>query len=418
MRGGELLEKMEYVDWELVEAAERGPARRKGAFSKAWGLAALGAAALCLCIAAGASFPWQTGLPWATRSPGQGRPILEWREDFAPEDYFLYQGSGSEGMSSGGQADQSVAVLPYSGTRYFSDERERLEAEGVIPVMEGHPIFACSVHYNEDGSIYSVEFSWHRDPSGSTLEDYSQLEITAGYQEVEQISCCVEVALDEDGNIVEPAVTVTKRDGIPIIAEGWENREKTMTFQNDSGWYQISGSWNDSYQEVVGLLDWIWEHPIDFSRFPMEAGDDYTMVPLEECPEAFADCLPDFAAYGFLEYETHVSLKNGEPVYFGGLYVAHVSPEQMEDLQFYEVEGHTAIDWYIEAEPDVYDLQDCIGTLEELTRKQVFAELEKGGMERGSQVSFLQGENVVTVYPDSAEEAWMLIQSLQESTLP
>lgn len=56
--------------------------------------------------------------------------------------------------------------------------------------------------------------------------------------------------IDDNGNIIPPAVTVTERDGIQIIAEGKENWKKTITFQNDSGWYQMKGSFNDNYTAV------------------------------------------------------------------------------------------------------------------------------------------------------------------------
>lgn len=148
------------------------------------------------------------------------------------------------------------------------------------------------------------------------MDDYSDLKVTAGYQEVPALEDYIYVETDGEGNILEPAVTVTERDGVQIVAEGRENRNKSLTFETDSGWYRIEGSFNDGYAAVAELLDWVWKHPIDFARFPIEAGDAYDYVPLADCPDAFSEYLPDFAAFGFTELETHVTLKTVRPLHW------------------------------------------------------------------------------------------------------
>ena len=34
--------------------------------------------------------------------------------------------------------------------------------DGVIPIIDDYPLFDCMVNYNEDGSINSLIFSWHK----------------------------------------------------------------------------------------------------------------------------------------------------------------------------------------------------------------------------------------------------------------
>lgn len=343
-----------------------------------------GVAAACVCVLAVGAVML---LGYGKEKP---HTVLSWSAGFRAEDYFKYSAVSSAGESAiGSLAD--VASL-YAQTRYFSDERAQLEAEGGIPVLDSHPLFDCAVHYNADGSIFSVEFSWHR---RGELEDYSDLKMIAGYEEVKQVKDCIYVEMDENGNIVEPAITVTRRDGVEIVAEGRENRDKTITFQNESGWYQITGSWNDSYESVVLLLDWLWEHPVDFTRYPLEAGDEYTICPLTEYPEAFAGYLPDFAAFGYSEGETYLSLKNGFLVRFEGHYAAHGEEE--------------VIHWCLETEPDCYELARCTGALSELTEQMVTDVLAKE-----SSISFTWDGYCVTVYPKSAKEAWELIASLRD----
>ena len=344
-------------------------------------------AAACLCLVL-------LGV-WAARRAGTAdRPVLIWNDDFQAEDYFKYSGTGTGGVSSIVEAD-SQFMAPFAETRVFSDWREELEAGGVIPVVDTHPLFDCSAHYNEDGSLYSLELSWRRRDGG-----YSDLSITAGYQEVPQITDCIFVEIDENGNIVEPSVTVTERDGIPIVAEGRPNQSKTLTFQNDTGWYQIKGSWEDSYEAVVALLDWLWEHPIDFSHFPIDVGDKYDHLyeegGLADIPEAFAAHVPDLAALGYETEAQWLTLKNGEPVYFEGSYRSADVP---------------TLSWSVNAEPDYEDRRRVVGKLEDLTYNRV-AEIRS----REQSIYFAWDGYIVAVYIGSAgtaEDLWQVIRSAQ-----
>ena len=313
-------------------------------------------------------------------------------------------GGGKGGEATGGQI-KSNSLCPYAETRYFSDQQEQLEAENVIPSMEEHPIFTCAAHYNEDGSLYSLVFQWHREG-----EHYSNLQITVAEQPIEEPNDCILVEVDENGQPIETKPTIIERDGVSITTEGKEDQEKTMTFQNDSGWYQIAGSWNDTFSDLDGLLDWVLAHPVDLSRFPIEAGDNYQSCPLAEKPNAFANYLPDFAGYGFVEEEAHLNLKNGTPVRFEGHYVAHVDKALVESGTYYDTEGYTLMHWCFETEPNVYDFQNSAGELKDLTKKQVLNILEKE-----SSITFTWDGYATTVFPQKADEAWMLIQSLQDS---
>lgn len=171
------------------------------------------------------------------------------------------------------QVTQSEAILPDDGLerRDFSDQRAALEEAGVIPVIGDHPEVSFWAKYNEDGSLQYAELLWmRRDEQG--LEHYSDLRVRSGPEPVEIIQDCILIELDEDGNVIEPTVTVTERDGVNIVAEGHDGIEKTLTFRTEHGWYQISGSWNDDFEPVVALLDWFWAHPIDYGAFARENG--------------------------------------------------------------------------------------------------------------------------------------------------
>jgi hypothetical protein len=370
--------------------------------------------AACLCLLAlGAYFalgifmPGVTGRPGVTDKPGvTGKPVIQWSKNFKADNYFKYND-----MEDGGGASSSSsfadAALPYQETRSFSGMRERLEAEGVIPAMPGHPLYDCGVNYNADGSIYSLSFLWHsRNP-----DVYSDLSITAGYQEVEKITDCIFIEVDDNGNIVEPAVTVTERDGVRIVAEGNANRDKTLTFQNENGWYQIEGSWNDGYTEMAALLDWVWEHPVDFSLFPIDAGDNFTYTGLGETPGAFAGYIPDFYALGYFMESDHLTLKNGVPYAFEGQYIGNVPEESVKDWTFYDYEDWTLIHWCVMTEPEYYYLAESLGDLNELTEQAVYDCFDEPGNQ--SNVSFYWDGLFIKVYANSARELWAVLETLK-----
>ena len=382
------------IDDDMIESTDALRRKKRTRPAIKWG-----AMAACFCLVAAGAFALLRG--------GQDvNTVQSWKEGYTAGDYFRFCVSdGADSASSQSKADESC--LPYAETRSFSDARVELEREGVIPEMETHPLVSFQARYKDDGSLYCVELMWMR-RNAEGLKDYSDLTVTAGYEEVQRIDDCIAIELDEHGKVVEPAVTVTERDGVRIVARGGERTEKTLTFQSENGWYQISGSWNDSYEPVAALLDWFWEHPVDFARFPMEAGDEYTTAPLSEVPEAFADILPDFAAFGFTEESSVVVLKNGVPVHFEGCYVAHADAEKVKEQTYYDTEGYTLMHWCVLAEPDVYDLAKCRGELDTLTEEQV-----RGILENDNRLSFMQDGLLIIVYPDDAREAWELIGSLQ-----
>lgn len=129
-----------------------------------------------------------------------------------------------------------------------------------------------------------------------------------------------------------------------------------MTFQNKYGWYQIAGSWNDSYSDMVMLLDWLWEHPIDFERFPIEKGDNYTYIPFTDYPNAFSGYLPNIKKLGYKKEDESITLKNGIPCSFDGYYLSENLP---------------GFSFHIDTEPDYYEQQEIIGDIESLTLESI-----------------------------------------------
>ncbi|MBD5460618.1 MAG: hypothetical protein HDR26_06710 [Lachnospiraceae bacterium] len=390
MKREELCDAMNLLPDDIIHEAEVVRTRKKRR-NKMW--LKLVSAAACVCLAVvGAVY---------MMSPEEGsRTVLQWSDSFQAEDYFKYNLSYDDTSSIKSLAD---SIIPYAASRYFSDYRAQMEQSGAIPAMPNHPLYSCEVRYNEDGSIFSVTHAWHQ--QGDT---YSDLTITIGYQEVEVIQDCICIEVDENGNIVEPAVTVTERDGIQIVAEGNEGRTKTITFQNDTAWYQITGSWGDGYAPMVALLDWVWEHPVDFEMFAMEKGVEITGIKLADCPEAFAEQIPDFETLGYFLGENYLQLKDGVPYTFEGHYYTGVTPEQVEDGSYFEMDGWAEIHWCIDTQPDYYDLKNCMGDISELEREQIIEALTEN-----SNFSFLLDGVFIKVYCKDAVEAWKAVESIK-----
>lgn len=173
------------------------------------------------------------------------------------------------------QAVIDWAEWPYAYERYFSGDRKALESEGTVPKLK-HSDFFCRGNYTEDRSLYSIEFEWYDDSGepGDPSYTYSRLGIIAAPREITHPGMYIryDVGMSSDAELIEADPTVTVRDGVEIQAKGTKNGDKALAFQNSTGWYQVSGSWEDSVEDMAALLDWLWEHPVDFDRFAMDRG--------------------------------------------------------------------------------------------------------------------------------------------------
>ena len=348
MRGREMLETIENLNPAYIEAASEKPKAKKAVWIK-WG-----AMEACFCLVV-------VGAVYMMSSGAGSRSVLQWSKNFPTADYFKYSAGDDDVSSSNSIADSAIQ---YAETRYFSDYREQMEADGVIPAMPDHPLYDCVVRYKEDGSIFSVTHAWNQ--RGDT---YSDLTITIGYQEVELIQDCITGEVDENGNMVPPS-TVTERDGI-----------------------QIANSWGDGYESMVDLLDWVWEHSVDFEMFTIEQGVETSNVNLADYPGAFADQIPDFEALGYFLGGHYLQLKDGKPYTFEGHYYTGVDPVRVEGGSYLELEGSTEIHWCVNAQPDYCDLQNSMGDISEMTQAQVTEVLTER-----SNFSFMLDDVFVKVY--------------------
>ena len=322
-----LFDSLEHLDAGLIEEAETAPRRKTPWFALA--------AAACVCLIVGflalrqPSAPVVPSTPAEPSAPVETTPgVQSWSESLSAADYFK-NNAQPEGPTAA-PAEASLVMPPWAAVRSLDGERAALEAVGVLPDMPDHPEQSFQAQYSGDGSLYKVVFLWMRRTAGS-LEGYSDLCLTAAPAERHEVS---DVITD-----VETPVTVTERDGIQITAAGCDGQEKTLTWQTDGGWYQVSGCWNDSMEDVVALLDWFWMHPLDLAQFTPPPEEVLREADPADWPDAFANAIPDFAALGYETESERLTLSGDAPVWFEGVYTR----------------GETRIRWTVDTGADADD---------------------------------------------------------------
>lgn len=364
---------LNHLDDDLIQQADAVRSRPSSP-RRPWRRWATLAACLCVVVAAALWF----------QEPGDG--TQQWHTGFDPEDYFA--GSHSlpsqvdrflyrHGPNTSSESSLAESAIPYAEERHFFDQAA-LEAEAVIPSLPDYPLFHCAAQYLEDGSLYSLVFSWQRyDDPDTAQEEYGLLTVTVAPQPIQQPQDALSVTVDEEGNEIPPTQTVTLREGIQIFGQGGSRQEKTLTYETDQGWYQITGSWNDTPQDMAMLLDWFWDHPVDLTQFPMEEGSTFAYThDLTEVPEVFQPCCPDFASFGYYIVSEWMTLKDNVPYSFDGIYAAHVSQEDAKNSTYQSTPGYAEIQLYLSTEPNAYEKAAAIGTLEALTQEDFLAALD------------------------------------------
>lgn len=391
MRSERLQDAIGEVKNEYIEDAEMEVRIKKRTWIR-WA-----AAAACLClIAAGTVF-------FLNKRPASSE-IAQWSEKMTAAEYFRNSGKGN---GSGSSAEADLVMAPYAVAVLFSDERGRLEADGVIPQMTDHPEQSFMAAYNGDGSLYKVDLWWMR--RGESLEEYSDLRLTAAPEELHEISDTVYIPVDEFGNEIPAYVTVTERDGIRIYAEGRENENKTIIWKTDKAWYRISGSFKDSYEDMVALLDWFWAHPLDIALFEGPGEDVLIYTNRAEQPDAFEDIIPGFESLGYAAEFEKVNLGH-----------AYLAPDMTTPVWFEGVytRGDTRIKWTINTGADADAWAANLGRISELTEEKVKTAIEQKGyfnifFDRRASDKLMPCMVTLTVEQGTAEDAWEIIESMR-----
>ncbi len=420
MKSERLLEALGDIRDAYLEDADTAPAAREK--KRPW--LKWGALAACFClIAAGIyAIPRILGRPGveslgdgiganeaAGTVPAETAKVnaQEWTDAMKAGDYFKNSGKKYSGESE--MSSASLVMGPSAVVCSLSEERETFEEAGILPEMPEHAEHSFSASYNGDASLYKVEFHWMRRGRSDdrTVDYYSDLKLTAAPKELHEISDVVYVRTDENGTVIPPYVTVTQRDGVLIYAEGRETEQKTIAWKTDAGWFEVFGSWNDSYEDVVALLDWFFEHPLDLALF--EEPPEGTMIrsTRAEHPDAFSDAIPDFGALGYEAVSELVNLGQygigGEliPVWFEGIYTR----------------GGTVVRWSLSTGADKDAWEACLGRPREVTEEKLAeAMTDKNWVNLFFDWSSDGPALMATVWLESGEVAdlWEIVRSMAE----
>lgn len=356
-----------------------------------------GAVAACLCLLVVGAVKFLGGHPDVPE-------IQQWSESMTAEDYFKNH-EGGKNQSQSSSRSKSMVMPPYAVAVSLDAERNDLETDGLIPAMLDYQEQEFQAEYNGDGSLYKVSFLWmRRDENG--LKNYSDLALTAAPKKLNEQDDVTVVRKDSDGNALPDEITVTERDGIRIVAKGGEHRQKSLSWQTDQGWFQITGSWNDSYEDVVALLDWFWEHPLSLSHFDSFIEGHIVFSSRVQQPEAFQGQIPDFQALGYTTEteKVNLGLRSGEwiPVWFEGVYTR----------------GDTRIRWTISIGADGNAWDACLGRPTEVNEDQI----KNAISQKGTLYLFMDYATdipcMVTLYIEkgTGADAWELIQTVQNKS--
>ena len=397
------------IDERFVAAAEDvRPEKKKGGLPTR----ALASAAACLVLAGGilgamgvhrAREEARIREEDACRTDGPASVLYadaqQWTPSMRAEEYFRNSGKsdGGEAMSSA-----SLAMPPWALQVSLDERREAFEADGILPPMPEHAEQSFRAEYNGDGSLYKVSFWWMR-RGEKGLDGYSDLVLTAAPEEIHEIDDVIAIPVDENGNEIPAGVTLTVRDGVLIATEGGEGRAKTLTWRTEAGWYRISGSWNDSFEDMASLLDWFWEHPLDLGAFAEPPAGTMLVSDRASYPEAFRGAVPDFAGLGYEAESERVNLAAGRegdftPVWFEGVYTR----------------GDTRIRWTVSTGADKDDFDACLGRPGEVTEERL---AEAFGERDYVNIGFF-GDRVfmatLCLEAGSAADAWEVVESMRD----
>jgi hypothetical protein len=384
MKKEELYEIIEGIDEKYINEAEIVQLKRR---RPAWMKWTAVAACLCLIVIGAIQF---------SVNRNDNTNVQQWSQSISAKDYFK---NSHKANSQNVGSSASLVMPPYAVAVSINDKRSVLENAGVLPIMPSHLDHGFEVDYNGDGSLYKVTFLWMRRGEHG-LDEYSDLQLIASPKELHEVNDVIVFSVDEDGNTLPEVVTVTERDGILIYARGKENEEKIIAWQTKYGWYQIVGSWNDSYEDMVELLDWFWEHPLSLSDFENIEEGKIVYSNRIDYPDAFCDQIPDFTALGYIsEIETvNVGLCDGNlvPVWFEGIYTR----------------GTVRISWTISIGADANAWKACLGRPNEITEEKL-----NDALSQSQSVNvFFDSPCMATLKIENgtSSDAWEIIQALQK----
>ncbi|MBO7402467.1 MAG: hypothetical protein J6U10_05700 [Lachnospiraceae bacterium] len=346
--------------------------------------------------------PSGAGTPAATASAktpddNEPDPVLQ---PFSPvmtaADYFKNSRNTTAAMRSG---SSSKLIMPNALIIDISGNKNSYEQSGRIPQM---PDCYTSIHLclNGDGSLYKVDFQWGKQDAG--INTYSHLQFEAAPCEVNELKDEFYICVDENGNEIPEPETITIRDNIKVYARGFENGEKTVTWETAGGWYRVTGSFNDSFETVIALYDWFFTHPLDLAAFESEVPKHMIFSDRASYPDAFEGRIPDFAALGYTAQEELVNVADSVysrgPVWFSGLYT----------------KGDTCIRWTINTGADSNAWKKSIGRLADITESAVKEVLGKGNSFNIFSFSPSPAMITVTLENGSPADVWELIQSIRQ----
>ena len=150
---------------------------------------------------------------------------------------------------------------------------------------------------------------------------------------------------------------------------------------------------------MVALLDWFWAHPLALERFLPPPEETICEADPADYPDPFPGAIPNFAALGYKTESERLTVSQGRPVWFEGVYTR----------------GDTRIVWTVDTASTPEARASAVG------RPRAFMQgvLEEALTERDQVTLFIDGTDrpcnaTLRLESGTADDASELIQDLAE----
>lgn len=237
MNSETLFAAMTEIDKELLNRSEKKPVRILPYMAASAALLAI----IIVCQTVGTSVPHSSEPTVPQPTPGS-RPTLQ------ASDYFR-----DCTIPDGTIVTEDLILNLKDGQelRDYTAQRSEWENGGLIPEMPGFNSYECTALYDGDNFLYA-RIVWIQD---HLPEEYSHITLIVSQKGVSVPSDHTSYCIDENGSIIEPSITVTMRDDLPIT--GWieASGEYHLAFETENASYQITGYGNETPDLLVFLLD-------------------------------------------------------------------------------------------------------------------------------------------------------------------
>ena len=205
-----------------------------------------------------------------------------------PADYF-YRDSDGSGFVTANEVFDYVKP-PYEQVRDFTGYYQEYITSGLLPDI-GYGACTIEALYRNTGEPWSLTFLWQ----DGAPENYRQITLNvwpkeptgedhdSEYSRMDRTKMTKTTISSSDGTEVDVYGDLIRETGVYVLV--WTMPDGTYCHLQGHGVGLAS-------EDLPPILDFVINHGINFSDYPIELGAIWETVSLEECPDAFPGLIP------------------------------------------------------------------------------------------------------------------------------